>query len=805
MASTPGSIDTAIRSTWSTGFVVDLSFTPEEAVNGWRIELSFEGDIVNLWNARIVSHVGNTYVLESLGYNASLAAGQAVSFGFQASGTDTSIDFDLDPPSPPEPVVLVAPDVATPEGEGATSGEGRPSLLGPLSTVGNTIVNAAGEVVTIEAVNWFGMESSTLVPHGLWARNWQDMMDEMKALGFNAIRLPFSLEAIVRGEELPNSINFGLNPDLQGLSVLEVLDRILDYAETLDMGVLLDNHRSASGPGPNGNGLWYDGGYTEADWISVWETLATRYGDHPAVIGADLNNEPHGATWEAWAAAAERAGNAVLEIAPDWLVVVEGVGQYGGDPYWWGGDLEGVRDRPVVLATPGKLVYSPHDYPASIFPQSWFFDGSDLSDVFRENWGYIHEEGIAPVLLGEFGSKLLTEVDQRWAEAITAYLAGDFDGDGAVNPGARPISFAWWSWNPNSGDTGGVLADDWTTPRQAVLDLLADLLDEDGTATPQNRLVFTVALAEPSTAPVTVRYATADGTATAGSDYVATSGTLTFAPGETVKTVAVTVIGDTVAEGNETVFLDLTGPDGTVRATGTITNDDSGTPPPPPPPPPPTVSVADAVVDEEAGTARLVLTLSAPAAGEVTVDWATRDGTARAGTDYEAAEGRATFAPGATTAEVVVSLRDDAAPEPLERFDVVLSDPLGAVIGDGTGTVSVRDTDVAPPPPPPPPPGDLTVSARIVNDWGSGAQVAITLANEGPFAVTGWELGFNAPAPITQLWGGTLTGTSGEVEVDNLSWNARINPGGSVEIGFLTGSGGIDLAAWLAVADFELT
>ena len=124
------------------------------------------------------------------------------------------------------------------------------------------------------------------------------------------------------------------------------------------------------------------------------------------------------------------------------------------------------------------------------------FDGSDLFEVFRENWGYIHEEGIAPILLGEFGSKLATEVDRTWAEAITSYLSGDFDGDGAVNPGAQPISFAWWSWNPNSGDTGGVLADDWRTPRPEVLDLLEPFLDDAGTPGPASRLVFTVSLEE---------------------------------------------------------------------------------------------------------------------------------------------------------------------------------------------------------------------------------------------------------------------------------------------------------------------
>ncbi|MEM7616245.1 MAG: cellulase family glycosylhydrolase, partial [Pseudomonadota bacterium] len=212
----------------------------------------------------------------------------------------------------------------------------------------------------------------------------------------------------------------------------------------------------------------------------------------PAVIGADLHNEPHGsATWGGggandWARAAEAAGNAVLAVADDWLVFVEGVGQYEGQPYWWGGSLAGVRDRPIELDVEGRLVYSPHDYPASVFNQPWFNDGSNLYEVFRENWGFIFEEGIAPIFLGEFGSRLTEAADLPWAEAITAYLSGDFDGDGVndLPEGEAGMSFAWWSWNPNSGDTGGILNDDWTTLRQNAIELLAPLLTAENGVPP---------------------------------------------------------------------------------------------------------------------------------------------------------------------------------------------------------------------------------------------------------------------------------------------------------------------------------
>jgi chitinase len=356
-----------------------------------------------------------------------------------------------------------------------TDDDGAPGT-GFLSTRGNQIVDAAGNVVQITGVNWFGMESSTYAPHGLWTRNWSEMMDEMAELGFNTIRLPFSLEALQSGK-VPNGIDFSKNPDLVGLTALEILDKIIDYAGEIGMRIILDNHRSETGAGPNGNGLWVDGDYTEADWIETWTMLAERYAGNTAVIGADLANEPHSASWSDWSAAAERAGNAIHAVNDDWLIFVEGVGSYEGDSYWWGGNLAGVADDPVVLNTANKLVYSPHDYGNSVYEQSWFSDADfpdNLLEKFDENWGYIYREGIAPVMVGEFGSTLEDPKDLAWLDKLLAYMSGDFDADGTLDiaAGDAGISWTWWSWNPNSSDTGGILEDDWTTPIQAKLDLL---------------------------------------------------------------------------------------------------------------------------------------------------------------------------------------------------------------------------------------------------------------------------------------------------------------------------------------------
>ena len=507
---------------------------------------------------------------------------------------------------------------------------------GPLSTSGNQIVDASGNAVQIRAVNWFGAENPLFAPHGLWARDLEAMMDQMVDEGFNAIRLPFSVEGVLRN---PLVSGVEANADLAGLTSLEVMDRVVGHAEEIGLKIILDNHRASAGDGTNENGLWFNDEFSQDDWIEAWTTLTARYGDSKAVIGADLANEPHNGTWGGggpndWAAAAEQAGNAILENAPDWLVIVEGVANYQDQSYWWGGNLQGVRDRPVELTASDKLVYSPHDYPDSVAPQPWFRDGSDLHEVFRENWGYIHEEGIAPVFLGEFGSRLETPIDRRWAEAITSYLEGDFDGDGDndLAEGTFGPSFAWWSWNPNSGDTGGILEDDWLTVRSEARALLSDLLD-DGPATggevadpvvvpevpaetPPGEPAFAefrVTLDEPATEEKILSYNTQNGSAEAREDYIAQTGVLTFAVGEQSKIVRIPIVSDDVAENDEDFHLIVhDGPDIFSSADplgmGTATiQDDDGTPPPPPDPIMPPEPVIDFDDGSEALDAKIVV------------------------------------------------------------------------------------------------------------------------------------------------------------------------------------------------------
>lgn len=202
---------------------------------------------------------------------------------------------------------------------------------------------------------------------------------------------------------------------------------------------------------------------------------------------------------------------------------------------------------------------------------------------------------------------------------------------------------------------------------------------------------YTVTLSESPTASVTVSYATSNGTATSGSDYTSTSGTLTFSAGQTSKTINVPIVGDTTAEPNETYTLSLSSPSvnaqlGTSSATGTITNDDSGT-----------LSISQSgTTISEAGTSKTyTVTLSTTPTSNVTVNYATANGTATAGSDYTAKSGTLTFASGTSTLSqtFTVSITDDTVQENDETYTVSLSSAVNATIATSSVTTTITDND----------------------------------------------------------------------------------------------------------------
>lgn len=334
-----------------------------------------------------------------------------------------------------------------------------------LATAGSRTLDASGRDVRITGVNWSGFETPTISPHGLNQRRWCDLLDQIVALGFNTIRLPFSSQ-LFDTENTPGGIDFARNPDLADLSSLQIMDRLIAGAGTRNLKVILSHTGS---PGPDRSALWYSDVYPEQRWIADWQLLAQRYLGNDTVIGFDLYDEPRDpACWGCgdpttdWQLAAERVGNAILAVNPNLLIFVAGVESHGEAAYWPGGNLQGVRDHPIHLSIPGRVVYSPHDFGPKDASQPLFDGRGDLQSMVTQwdtMWGYISRLGIAPVLLSGFGGQSVGADPQGiWQRTLVNYLS------------ANRFQYAYWALNPDAGS--GLLQEDWQTPERARVRLL---------------------------------------------------------------------------------------------------------------------------------------------------------------------------------------------------------------------------------------------------------------------------------------------------------------------------------------------
>ncbi len=396
------------------------------------------------------------------------------------------------------------------------------AVPGWLHTSGIQILDVRGRPVRLAAVNWYGTEGSDFVSGGLAYRPYMDILRTIKRLGFNTVRIPFSNQMVEQDPVVVRHLE--ANPRLRGLHAMAILDRIVAGAGQIGLMVILDNHRSEAGWTAQENGLWYDlPRYNPQSWINDWVSVARRYAYNPAVVGFDLRNEPHsngpymewvnpgylrnGAIWgpfkgvedaaRDWRLAAEQGGNAILAVNPHVLIIVEGTQiypyanpdptqkcplshadpyqNYCTDLYWWGGNLAGAKDFPVILTVPHQLVYSPHEYGPQMHGQRWIVPTMTEADWQHEmytHWGYLLQAAgpnTAPIWIGEFGTPTWTSKDVydtrgnsqgRWFSALVDYLR--------LNPS---VGWGYWSINGTQSSTDtraygardsfGLLTRDW--------------------------------------------------------------------------------------------------------------------------------------------------------------------------------------------------------------------------------------------------------------------------------------------------------------------------------------------------------
>jgi Ca2+-binding RTX toxin-like protein len=218
---------------------------------------------------------------------------------------------------------------------------------------------------------------------------------------------------------------------------------------------------------------------------------------------------------------------------------------------------------------------------------------------------------------------------------------------------------------------------------------IGDVRQAEGTGAKTTPFVFTVDLSALSDTAVTVDYTVLAGTALAGSDFTATSGTLSIGAGESSGQIVVNVKADGEVEPDETFTVQLSNPQGAelaqAVATGTILNDDQ-------PQALPVISIADAQVQEgndATAVAVLTVTLSAKSTEAVEVDWSTADGSALAGSDYTAMTGTLSIPAGRTSGKITIPIIGDTEVEPDETFTVALANPRNAILSETAGLATV--------------------------------------------------------------------------------------------------------------------
>ncbi|RLN49741.1 hypothetical protein BBJ29_010175, partial [Phytophthora kernoviae] len=327
-------------------------------------------------------------------------------------------------------------------------------------------ISLNGAPFFFKGASYFGMESDICVPHGLWGGDalttLADVAQILHSNGFNLVRLPLAVSAVVNNilvdrNKIGNEKTLLKSFQWKDLRYLDVLDYVVHELQRFDLLVLLDAH--VMHPGGDITPLWYDEAQQcpESTVSQFWITLATRYANAWNVLGADLNNEPHGeATWGSgdvktdWRLAAMRLANEVLAVCPRWLIFVEGVQTTSCDagheiPCFWGENFQAAGKYPVSLEVKQRLVYCPHVYGPAVAWQP-YFNADDFPEnmmfVWDTHFGLLKQRTDVPLVIGEWGGQHANPKDWQWQKRFAEY-AQQIGVSGVV----------YWCVNPNGGDT----------------------------------------------------------------------------------------------------------------------------------------------------------------------------------------------------------------------------------------------------------------------------------------------------------------------------------------------------------------
>jgi len=678
-------------------------------------------------------------------------------------------------------------------------------------TSGSKIVDSNGNAVRLAGVNWYGFETTDYLAHGLWAQDYKTVLNTIKNLGYNVIRLPFSNQ-MVESDPVPtnyttNANGVAANTALVGQTALTDLDTIISYAGSIGLRVILDNHRSEAGSSNEANGLWYTSAYPQSSWINDWTTLATRYSSsaftfngNPTVIGMDLRNEPHliangaytGGCWtgdtetngsytgcpasltaQNWPVAAEAAGNAILAVNPKLLIFVEGNDCYDGTCGWQGGNLIGVATNPVVLNVSGQLVYSAHDYGPNLYQQTWFNSSTtpaSLDAIWAMYWAYIGTNGTAPVWVGEFGTdNTSTDIQNtaagsqgQWFQSLVAFLSSN----SAIN---------WTYWALNGEDSYALLDSNYdATPVSATKQsMLASIQfplsggSSSCTAVPSAPTGLTATAASSSSINLSWTAVTPPANCTITSYTVYRSTTSGFTPSSSNQVGTVTsgtTFSDTGLTASTTYYYKVEAVDAdgssaaSAQASATTSAGASCT----------AVPSAPTGLTATAGSSSVInlnWTAVTPPAN-CTISSYTVYRSTTSGFTPSSSNQVGTVTSGTTFSNTGLT----ASTTYYYKVEAVDADGSSAASAQTSATTSAAGGGFA-----------CHIAYSITNQWSGGFGAAITINNTGTTAISSWTLTwtFANGQTITQLWNGSETQSGANVTVNNLSYNGTIAAGGN--------------------------
>mmetsp|Transcript_73364 Transcript_73364/g.174781 ORF Transcript_73364/g.174781 Transcript_73364/m.174781 type:complete len:584 (+) Transcript_73364:128-1879(+) len=256
-----------------------------------------------------------------------------------------------------------------------------PATSLPLRTEGRHIVGEDGERVRLFCVNWYGAHMRQMVNGGLHLLTLEQIAERIIRLRFNCVRMPYSLDLIFGNATSVEheTLSLAANPNLQGMSPLEVYDACVKAVTDAGLLVILNNHVSTKmwccSPW-DGEGLWRTAAYSQERWLESMTFVGQRFANNPRVVGIDLRNEPRRSrlgypTWgllegmeeDDWSGAAALAGKIAHAANPNLLVVVSGIN--------FPMHLCELGHRPLHVSEPdlqGRVVYTIHEY------SWWSFD-----------------------------------------------------------------------------------------------------------------------------------------------------------------------------------------------------------------------------------------------------------------------------------------------------------------------------------------------------------------------------------------------------------------------------------------------